>query len=630
MYCNNKYKKNPYKKWHPILCYKQNPTCPKCPDVDPKVDPPGLYIFDPNGGYYTSFDDAVKKINLTTYPTQEYLMKQVYDKQINNQYGDRLCDSNRYAFCFLPGTYNYTIPVDVGYYTTLSGLGLNPDEVIINALPAPDPKTPTVNPVRCISKYDNTFLDTFWRSCENMKLLGNKTEWFVSQAAPLNNMIIDGNLHLAGTDADADGNTYASGGFIGNSTINGNGYTPDTNPSSVKVYSQQQWCNLNSSFKKFSNTVWNLTNIGCNGDLDVVQTPKYGPSSITEIDTTPKIAGKPYLYYDGSFNMVKPGVKPDISGPLPLTQSDYTLIDNIFYANPNTPDDIQKNIDAGKSIVLTPGIYNLTKTITISTNNIIILGLGMATLVAPTGGPAISVTDSITDLRLSSFIIQANTNYITNDNNPPVLLQIGENSNKNSDSNIFLDNIFIKVGPELTTDDNINVNTMLTINTNGVVASNLWLWRADHGPNGQIKGASKCNNGLIVNGDNVYIYGLFVEHASENLITWTGNAGKLYFLQSEYPYDVNIDFKNPCLTVTGDNFVGQALGVYCYFRDYPVIVPNAIKCFGDNVKITNALTVWLNGNKDSSITHVVNDTGDQVDYHRQQNDVGPSYVNFNK
>ena len=58
MYCNNKYKKNAYKKWHPNLCYKPTPTCPKCPDVDPPEEPTGLYIFEQKGGYYTSFNDV--------------------------------------------------------------------------------------------------------------------------------------------------------------------------------------------------------------------------------------------------------------------------------------------------------------------------------------------------------------------------------------------------------------------------------------------------------------------------------------------------------------------------------------------------------------------------------------------
>jgi hypothetical protein len=621
MYCNNKYKKNAYKKWHPNLCYKPTPTCPKCPDVDPPEEPTGLYIFEQKGGYYTSFNDVGGTPK--TDKTQQEITNYIYTQQQTNEFG--IITPNRYAICFLPGEYTYSAPVNVGFYTTLSGLGLTPADVTINSM-----NNGKENPVRCADRYAATFLDNFWRSCENMTLEGEKTFWYVSQAAPLNNMIIKGNLYLAGTDPPPNPNPdnindYASGGFIGNSIINGYGVpgVPPPPVISVGVYSQQQWCNLNSSFDTFSNTVWNLTNIGCTGNLLVRGNTPDG--SVTQIETTPKIAGKPYLYYDGTvFQIVKPSVKPDIKGPLPLTDliTDYTLIDNIYYANPNELNEIQNKIDGGVSIVLTPGIYNLTDTITISKDGIIILGLGMATLVAPSnGGQAILVKDNVNDLRLSSFIIQANKDNIDPKPKTPVLLQIGETINKNQDSDIFLDNIFIKVGPELIiapskTPDMINVDTMLIINTNGVVASNLWLWRADHGPYGSIIGTSKCNNGLIVNGDNVNIYGLFVEHASEKLIQWKGANGKLYFLQSEYPYDAASDFKQPCLTVTGNDFTGKALGIYCYFSINNVTVPTAISCTGENVNIENAFTVWLNYNDkipataESVITHVVNNSGE--------------------
>ena len=552
------------------------------------LDP--LYIFPPDGGYYTSFDDVGKTDKLKTDQTQQQIAEAIFIKQKNNQYGN-LNNVNRFAICFLPGIYTYTNVIEVAFYTTLSGLGLNPGNVTINSM-----NDGRENPVRCTYKYDDTFLTNFWRSCENMKLQGDQTYWFVSQAAPLNNMIIEKELLLS------DGQAFASGGFIGNSKIG----------DKTTVNSQQQWCNLNSNFNKFSNTVWNLTNIGCDGNTNLIQNPVYGDSSFTTINPTPRIAGKPYLYYNNSFNIVKPGVQLNVSGP--LTTSDCTLIDTdkIFYAKPINQNDINGKITAGFSIVLTPGIYNLTETITIPNDGIIILGLGMATLVAPSNGPAILVTDNVKDLRLSSFIIQANTNQ-PDDSSTPVLLQIGDT--KNQDSDIFLDNIFIKVGPELKTDDKINVETMVIINTNGVVVSNLWLWRADHGPNGSIKGTSKCNNGLIVNGDNVNIYGLFVEHASVNLIQWKGNKGILYFLQSEYPYDAASDFNQPCLTVTGNVFEGQALGVYCYFRDNQVTVPKAISCPESGVKIKNAFTVFLNYNplkpetEQSEITHVVNETG---------------------
>ena len=44
-------------------------------------------------------------------------------------------------------------------------------------------------------------------------------------------------------------------------------------------------------------------------------------------------------------------------------------------------------------------------------------------------------------------------------------------------------------------------------------------------------------NGMVVNGNNVTVYGLFVEHHQEFQVLWNGNGGRTYFYQSEIPYD---------------------------------------------------------------------------------------------
>ena len=45
-------------------------------------------------------------------------------------------------------------------------------------------------------------------------------------------------------------------------------------------------------------------------------------------------------------------------------------------------------------------------------------------------------------------------------------------------------------------------------------------------------------HGLVVNGDDVICYGLFVEHCQQYQTLWNGNGGRVYFYQSEMPYDV--------------------------------------------------------------------------------------------
>ena len=68
----------------------------------------------------------------------------------------------------------------------------------------------------------------------------------------------------------------------------------------------------------------------------------------------------------------------------------------------------------------------------------------------------------------------------------------------------------------------------MVINSKDVCIDHIWLWRADHG-NGVGWDKNKAANGLIVNGDNVLIYGLLNEHFQEYQTLWNGNNGRVYF-----------------------------------------------------------------------------------------------------
>ena len=71
---------------------------------------------------------------------------------------------------------------------------------------------------------------------------------------------------------------------------------------------------------------------------------------------------------------------------------------------------------------------------------------------------------------------------------------------------------------------------------NDVIVDHTWIWRADHGK-GVGWNSNTSANGLVVNGDQVTIYGLFVEHHQQFQVLWNGNGGRTYFYQSEIPYD---------------------------------------------------------------------------------------------
>ncbi len=81
-----------------------------------------------------------------------------------------------------------------------------------------------------------------------------------------------------------------------------------------------------------------------------------------------------------------------------------------------------------------------------------------------------------------------------------------------------------------------SATTSLVVNSNNVILDDIWAWRADHG-NGVGWTSNTADTGVIVNGDNVTAYGLFVEHYQKYETIWNGNGGTVVFFQNEMPYD---------------------------------------------------------------------------------------------
>ncbi|MCL2796697.1 MAG: hypothetical protein FWD58_01400, partial [Firmicutes bacterium] len=205
-----------------------------------------------------------------------------------------------------------------------------------------------------------------------------------------------------------------------------------------------------------------------------------------------------------------------------------------------------------------------------------------------------------------------------------------------------------------------NVDVALQINSNNVIVDHSWIWRADHGmtdlklgvPIGQVTSGShpayaalnadrqksvgwEMNTsrfGLLVSGDNVTVYGLFVEHFQEYQTLWLGEHGRTYFYQCETPYDPTNQsvYMSHNGTVEGyaaykvgngvKNHFAAGLGIYEVFnrtgalRDgsATVRIQNAIEVpHAPDVFVVHACTVGLGGNRATSfIRHVINGTGD--------------------
>ncbi len=164
----------------------------------------------------------------------------------------------------------------------------------------------------------------------------------------------------------------------------------------------------------------------------------------------------------------------------------------------------------------------------------------------------------------------------------------------------------------------------VTINSNNVVVDHIWIWRADHGKDVGWT-ANPTKNGLVVNGNNVTIYGLFNEHHEEYQTLWNGNGGRVYMYQSEMPYEV----PDQASWMSGDgktngfasykvadkvtSHEAWGIGIYCFFRDAAVKANTAIEApTVPGVKFHHLTTVWLDGKPGSEITHIVNELGERV------------------
>jgi hypothetical protein len=155
----------------------------------------------------------------------------------------------------------------------------------------------------------------------------------------------------------------------------------------------------------------------------------------------------------------------------------------------------------------------------------------------------------------------------------------------------------------------ISCKSMCHAKSGTLIIENAWMWRADHGPDpktGRYNSTTKTyyndsKIGLWVDkGATVTAYGLACEHSTETNCKWDADDGQLYFYQCELPYCVADGWDYPGLLVSGKNFKGVGLGVYCYFPQssycqtaYPM-VSTAISVPGD-AKVQNAITVWLDG-----------------------------------
>ncbi len=438
-------------------------------------------------------------------------------QQIPDQFGPE-----RVALLFMPGTYGSNaapLNFQVGYYTAVAGLGRSPTDVVLNG---------SINAYNQCDSSGCIALNNFWRSMSNLDIEVNNASfgchagefWAVSQAAPMRRVRVNGATTLMDY---CSGPSYASGGFIADSAFTG----------TVINGSQQQWLVRDSVLGGWSNGVWNQVFSGVVGAPGTCFPAGGCGGPYTTLATSPVTREAPYLYVDaqGNYAVFVPALRRNSSGttwsagPTPGTS---IPIANFFIAKPtDSASTINQALQAGQNLILTPGVYKLDATLQVRNPHTVVLGLGFPTLV-PQGGRVAMQLANVSGIDVTGVLFDAGPV------NSPVLLQAGLLLPHDGDVNdpIALHDVFFRIGGATAG----SATTSLAVSARGAILDDVWAWRADHG-NGVGWTANKADTGVVVNGDDVVAYGLFVEHYQKYQTIWNGERGQVVFFQNEMPYD---------------------------------------------------------------------------------------------
>ncbi|MGW3217110.1 discoidin domain-containing protein, partial [Streptomyces parvus] len=355
---------------------------------------PNVHVFDP------------------TTPDIQGKVDEIFQQQEEAQFG-----SGRHALLFKPGTYD-NINAQIGFYTQIAGLGLNPNDTTFNGDVTVD-----------AGWFNGNATQNFWRSAENLTLnpVSGTNRWAVSQAAPFRRMHVQGGLNLA-----PDGYGWASGGYIADSKIDGE----------VGPYSQQQWYTRDSSVGGWTNAVWNMTFSGVQG----APAASYPAPPYTTLDTTPISREKPFLYLDGNeYKVFVPAKRVNARGVSwdGGTQPGESIPLDRFYVVKQgaTAATINAALAQGLNLLFTPGVYHIDRTINVNRANTVVLGLGLATIIPDNGVTAMKVAD-VDGVKLAGFLIDAGPV------NSETLLEVGPQgaSADHSANPTSLQDVFVRIG----------------------------------------------------------------------------------------------------------------------------------------------------------------------------------------
>ncbi|MET9418591.1 coagulation factor 5/8 type domain-containing protein [Streptomyces klenkii] len=551
-------------------CAPERPPAPLAAPAAPGAPGlgPGVHVFDPSM--------PRERIQRT--------LDEVFRRQESAQFGP-----GREALLFKPGTYD--ADVNVGFYTQVAGLGLHPDDVTIRGAVHAEADWLHGNATQ-----------NFWRAAENLSVTpaSGADRWAVSQAAPYRRMHLRGDLRL-------DDGGWSSGGFIADSLIDGK----------VLSGTQQQWLTRDSELRGgWSGATWNMVFTGVRNAPPTT----FPDPPRTSVERTPVVREKPFLYVDrsGAYRVFVPALRRAARGTTwsgkAAPPGGSRPLGRFFVVRPGTAAArVNEALAAGKDLLITPGVHHLDRALRVTRPGTVVLGLGLATLVPDRGTAALTVAD-VDGVRVAGLLVDAGPKA------SPALMEIGPPGarRRHAADPVSLHDVHFRVGGA----GPARAVRSLVVHSSDVIGDDLWLWRADHG-DGVGWTVNPAAQGLVVEGRDVTVYGLFVEHYQREQVLWNGDGGRTYFFQNELPYDPpgraawseGGDAGRPAYRVAPSVTRHEAwgLGSYCHFTsatglatDHAFEAPRR-----PGVRLHSMVAVSLGG--DCAYRHVAGSSGGPAD-----------------
>ena len=428
-------------------------------------------------------------------------------QQVPNQFGPQ-----RYALLFKPGTYGTAaqpLNFQLGYYTAVAGLGASPGDVVING---------SVYVRNQCFNGSCTALNNFWRSLSNLTINVNNPTfgcyfgefWAVSQAAPMRRVHVNGQSTLM---------DYCTGAVIRERRLHRRlGIRRDRDQRFAAAVADPQQPPHCVDERRLEPGV--LRHAGRTGAVfprgGLVRWYPY-----TTVATSPVTREAPYLYVNaaGDYNVFVPATQRNTSGTTWSTarhRGRRSRSTSSSSQSRRTTCSDQQCPREGPEPALHPGRLRRRPDDQGETCR------------HRRARARVRDARAAGRRRADDRRRRSGRRHLRADlrRRPRQLARAapGRHSARHKsdpDDLTALQDVFFRIGGAAAGKATVS----LEVNSDDVILDDIWAWRADHG-NGVGWTVNTADTGVVVNGDDVTAYGLFVEHFQKYEVIWNGNGGR--------------------------------------------------------------------------------------------------------